>query len=51
MCMDWLKYVRLIRKDWLKNVCDTTLEVAMLADVSGAYKAISTVNLCVSRPL
>ena len=35
MCMDWLKYVRLNRKDQLKNMRGTTLEVAMLADVSG----------------
>ena len=37
MCMHWLKYVRLNRKDRLKNMRGTTLEVAMLADVSGAY--------------
>ena len=51
MCMDWLKYIRLNRKDWLKNMRDTTLEVAMLADVSGAYSAISADNLCVTGPL
>ena len=28
----------------------TTLEVAMLADVSGAYSAIYSVNLCVTGP-
>ena len=28
-----------------------TLEVAMLADVRGAYSAISSVNLCVTGPL
>ena len=51
VCMHWLKYDRLNRKDRLKNMRATTLEVAMLADVSGAYSAISSVNLCVSGPL
>ena len=51
MRMHWLKYVRLNRKDRLKNMRDTTLEVAMLADVSGAYRAISSDNLCVTGPL
>ena len=50
MCMHWLKYVRLNRKDRLKNM-RATLEVAMLADVSGAYSAISSVDLCVTGPL
>ena len=45
--MHWLKYVRLNRKDRLKKMRATTLEVAMLADVSGAYSAISSANLCV----
>ena len=31
-------------KDWLKNMCGTTLEVAMLANVSGAYSVISSVT-------
>ena len=48
--MHWLKYVRLNRKDRLKNMRATTLEVAMLADVSGAYSAISSVNVCVTGP-
>ena len=48
---EWLKYVRLKRKDRLKNMRATTLEVAMLADVSGAYSAISSVNLYVTGPL
>ena len=43
MCIHWLKYFRLNRKDCLKNMCGTTLEVVMLADVSGAYSAISSV--------
>ena len=47
MCMDWLKYVTLNRKDRLKNMRALTLEVAMLADVSGAYSAISSVTLLV----
>ena len=47
MCLNWLKYVKLNRKDRLKNMRDTTLEVAMLADVSGAYNAISSVHQCV----
>ena len=51
MCMHWLKYVRLNRKDQLKNMRGMTLEVAMLADVSGAYSAISSVYKCVTGPL
>ena len=50
MCMHWLKYVRLDRKDRLKNMCAMTLEVAMLPDVSRTYSAISSVNLCVTGP-
>ena len=51
MCMHWLKYVRLNRKDGLKNMRGTTLEVAMLSDVSGAYSAISSVKQFVTGPL
>ena len=51
MCMHWLKYIRLNRKDRLKILRGTTLEVAMLADVSGAYSAISSVYQCVTGPL
>ena len=51
MCMHWFKYVRLNRKDRLKDMRATTLEVAMLADVRGAYSAISSVNLCVTGTL
>ena len=51
MCMQWLKYCSLNRKDRLKNMRAMTLEVAMLADVRGAYSAISSVNLCVIGPL
>ena len=51
MCMHWLKYCRLNRKDRLKNMRAMTLAVAMLADVRGAYSAIFSVNLCVSGPL
>ena len=51
MCKNWLKYVRLNRKDQLKNMRGTTLEVAMLADVSKAYSAISSVYQCVTGPL
>ena len=51
MCMHWLKYCRLNKKDQLKNMHAMTLEVTTLADVSGAYSAISTVNLCVIGPL
>ena len=43
MCMHWLKHVRLNRKDRLKNMRGTTLEVTMLADVSEALNAISNV--------
>ena len=49
--MHWLKYVRLNRKDSLENMRGTTLEVAMLADVSEAYSAISSVHQCVTGPL
>ena len=49
--MHWLKYVRLNSKDWLKNMRSTTLEVAMIADVSGAYSAVSSVYKCVTGPL
>ena len=51
MYMHLLKYVRLNRKGQLKNMRGTTVEVAMLADVSRAYSAISSVNLCVTGPL
>ena len=44
----WIR--QLNKKDQLKNMCGTTLEVAMLADFSGAYSAISSVNLCVTGP-
>ena len=49
--MHWLKYYTLDRKDRLKNMRAMTLEVAMLADVRGAYSAISSANLCVTGPL
>ena len=49
MCIHWPKYVMLNRKDRLKNMQVSTLEVAMLADVSGTYSAISSVNLCVTE--
>ena len=49
--MDWLKYVRLNRKDKLKNMRATTLEDAMLVDVSGAYSMMSNVYQCVTGPL
>ena len=49
--MHWLKYVRLNRKDRLKNMRGTTLEVAMLTDVSGAYSAILSVYQCGTGPL
>ena len=45
MCMHWLKYVRLNRKDRLKNVRGTTLEVAMLADVIGDYSTSAISNV------
>ena len=51
MCMHWLKYCRLDSEDRLKNMRAMILEVAMLADVRGAYSAISSVNLCVTGPL
>ena len=50
--MHWLKYVRLKnRKDRLKNMCGTTLEVAILADVRGAHSAILNVYQYVTGPL
>ena len=48
MCMRWLKYVRLNRKRPVENMGGTTLEVTILADVSGAYSAISSVYQCVT---
>ena len=51
MCMHWLKYCMLNKKERLKNMRTMTLEVAMLANVRGAYSAISSVNLCVTGPL
>ena len=50
MCMHWLKYVRLNRKDPFKSMRGVTLEVAMLADVSGAYRAIFSVYQCETGP-
>ena len=46
MCMHWLKYVRLNRKDQLKYMRGTTLEVPMLA-----YSAILSVYQCVAGSL
>ena len=43
MSMHWLKYVRLNRKDLLKNMHGMTLEVAKLANVSEAQSAILSV--------
>ena len=51
MCMHWLKNLRLNKKDQLKDMRGTTLEVAMLADVSTAHSAISSVYQCVTGPL
>ena len=50
--MYWLKYCRLNRKDRLKNMRAPTLEVTMLADIRGAYSAISSVKpMCDWAPL
>ena len=35
----------------LKNMSGTTLEVAMITDVSSAYSAISSVYQCMTGPL
>ena len=43
MCMHWLKYVRLKKKDRLKNMLGTRPEVAMLADIDESHSAISSV--------
>ena len=51
MCMHWLKYVRLNRKDLLKNMRATTLEVAMLADVSGPTMRFLVLTVCYWTPL
>ena len=48
MCIHLLKYCMLNKKDRLKNMRAMALEVAMLADVRGAYSAISSFNLCVT---
>ena len=50
MCMHLIKYVKLNRKDRLKNMHGMTLNVAMLADVSWAHSAISSVYQCVTGP-
>ena len=42
------KYVRLNRKKTVENMRGKTPEVAILADVSGAYSAISSVYQCVT---
>ena len=44
MCMHWLKYCMLNKKDRLKNMRAMTLEVAMLAGVRETYSAISSVD-------
>ena len=46
-----LKYVSLNRRDRLKNMRSTTQEVAMLADVSGAYSVFFNVYQCMTGPL
>ena len=51
MCMHRFKYLRLNSKDRLKNMRGRTLEVAMLADVSGTCSAISYVYQYVTEPL
>ena len=55
MCMHWLKYrdVRLNRKDRLKNMRGTRLEVAILADVSWTHNVISSTSIyqCMTGPL
>ena len=48
MCMYWLKYIRLNRKDRLKITCGKTVDVAMLADISEPYRAISSVLIPMS---
>ena len=49
--MYWLKHASLNRKDILKNMRGTTLEIARIADVSGAFSAISSVYQFVTGPL
>ena len=51
MCMYRPTYVKLDKKEWVENMRSTTLEVAMLADVSGANSAILSVYQCVTGPL
>ena len=47
--MHWLKYVKLNRKDRLKNMHGTTPEVAMLADVIESQSASSSVDWSTKR--
>ena len=51
MCLHWLQCVRLNRKDQLKYMHGTTLEVAIVADVSDVHIAISSVYQCETGPL
>ena len=51
MCLHQLNCVRLNREDWLKKMRGATLKVDMLADVSVAHSAISSVYQCVTGPL
>ena len=48
--MHLVKYIRINRKDPLKNMHGTTPEVAMLADVIESRSAISSVYQCVTWP-
>ena len=50
MCMHWLKYVKLNRKDGLENLRGTKLEVAMLANANESHSAISSVYQCITGP-
>ena len=40
MCMHWLKYIKVNRKDRLKIMHGTALEVAILADIRETHSAI-----------
>ena len=51
MCVYWLEYVRLNRKDRLNNMRGATPKVAMLADVSWGKSVILSVYQCVTGPL
>ena len=51
MCMIWLKYARLNRKDWFKKYAWYDTGSRHAEEVSGAYSANFNVYHCVTGPL